>query len=312
MGTVPRVIAFILVGVVLLTAVGLFLTGRVSTAPTPDSALAAATSGAASTPASAATLPPSIVTSPVSLASAPVGVPAAAPSAAAAPASGTAEQKACVRRADGAVICGAVASLGNPAPNPFDGPVVTQPFAPPPSVAARKPVRMIHQTERRPPPPSKHASRQPTAPPPQIDRRAPLREADKRPPLRHVASIDTRHLDRRPPPPRVDRDRGPPPRFSEPDRQRFEGDRQRVALRAPPPPGYEARLRKLEREIHALRDEALRKEALRRAERRDVVKRSYPQPPPGYRERDTRYDGGPMGEPANPRRVDRGRQSIAD
>jgi len=312
MGTVPRVIAFILVGLVLLTAVGLFLTARVGTAPAPDSALAAAaTSGVASTPASAATLPPSIVTSPVSLASAPVSVPAAAPSAAAAPASGPADQKACVRRADGAVICGAVASLGNnSAPNPFDGPVVTQPFAPPPSVAARKPVRVIHQTERRLPPPSKHASRQPPAPPPQIDRHPTSREAEKRPPLRHVASIDTRHLDRRPPPPRFDRDA--PPRFSEPDRHRVEGDRQRIALRAPPPPGYEARLRKLEREIHALRDEALRKEALRRVERRDVVKRSYPQPPPGYRQRDTRYDAGPFGEPANRRRVDRDRQSVAD
>jgi len=306
MGTVPRVIAFILVGVVLLTAVGLFLTARVNTAPAPDSALAAATSGVASTPASAATLPPSIVTSPVSLASAPVSAPAAAP-----PASAAAEQKACVRRADGAVICGAVANLGNnSAPNPFDGPVVTQPFAPPPPVAARKPVRIIHQTERRPPPPSKHASRQPAVPPPQIDRHPPPREAEKRPPLRHVASIDLRHVDRRPPPPRFDRDASP--RFSEPDRRRAEGDRQRIALRAPPPPGYEARLRKLEREIHALRDEALRKEALRRAERRDVATRSYPQPPPGYRQRDTRYDAGPFGEPANRRRVDRDRQSVAD
>ena len=168
--------------------------------------------------------------------------------------------------------------------------------------------------------------------------RPPLpRQLEMRP--RQIAGEEARRLhaegDRRP---STLVERKLPVRYSAADQRRHENERERALTsaerehaarryggnRSPPPPPriqreraiqlaeFEHRVLKLERELRALR--ADRNEALRHVERRDVGRRFYLKPPPGYRERETRHEGerNAIGQPVSHRHVDRDRQSALD
>jgi hypothetical protein len=211
-----------------------------------------------------------------------------------------AAQNVCVRAADGAVVCGPVTQDGaqsgaqgdKPNPNPFDQP--PQPIAPPPTpalppaAAFTVPNLAARQGERQ-----RLARPATPARPAQVAHRPlPPRELERRP-VRPAARDDLRRQAERGrmPPPRG-AERGPPPRYAEIDRRRFD---------RPPPPQqrgerdmarrYDARVRELERELNALR--ADRGAAMRRGPGpgQQPMYRDRP-PPPRYPNRDTRRDEG--------------------
>ncbi len=243
-----------------------------------------------------------------------------------------AAENVCVQAADGAIVCGPVATQNTspstiPAPTPgpstsaspgktpFDLPATTfvpQGDAAPLPAGTRRPslARPAREVARREAtrnvPPPKHASRQ--RPPREFDRRPP--------PAGQIAREDVRRREaeqyRGPPP-----DRGRPVRYSEADRRRHEINRERPMPRfdrgAAPPRQYEARLHELEREVRMLRGE--REAATRRGpDRRDVARQIYRErpPPPRYADREMRERERYAAPQRAPRQVDRGRYSNED
>ena len=172
-----------------------------------------------------------------------------------------AAQNVCVHGADGAIVCGPVASTGGNGPGPGAGPggggpnpwdKPAQNFRPPSDrpgqfVDRRTPLRRaVREAERHAPPP-RHAYREP-----------PPRDLERRPPPRHIAREDARRYSERDyrsfPPPQADRVRSAryPDRYPDMERRRYDEQR---GQGMPIDPRYEARLRELEREIRELRGE---------------------------------------------------------
>ena len=209
-----------------------------------------------------------------------------------------AAQNVCVHSADGAIVCGPVANRGASAPSPFDRPGGARPITLSSTAAVPEPAqrRAAHEARRHVPPPR---YRYRLTPPRELERRAP----------RQIAGEDARRPyvehDRQPPP---GFEREPPARHSAADWRRYESERESASTRArreratrryddrdPPPPSHvrreqpdqfadlERRTREVERELQALRAE--RNESLRQAERQDVGRRFYREPPARYRER---------------------------
>ena len=240
----------------------------------------------------------------------------------------------CVQAADGAIVCGPVASQNtspSTIPVPTSSPSATPSPAPSTSASPAKTpfdlpaTTFVPQGDAAPLPagtrrpslarPAREATRN-VSPPKHAYRQQPPREFDRRPPpAGRIAREDVRRREAeryRGPPPGYDR--GRPVRYSEADRRGDEINRERPMPRfdrnVAPPRQYEVRLRELEREVRTLRGE--REAAMRSGpDRRDVARQIYRErpPPPRYADREMRERERYAAPQRPPRQVDRGRYS---